>query len=226
LELSLDTAGDMASAALSREGSLVAELTWQCRANHSSELLPAVERLLAVAAASKSHLRTVFVCRGPGSYGGLRAGLSLGMALAFGLGVDVLGVGRLEVEAYQQRAYPGPVCAVHRAGRGELAWAAYRQCGDDLLELAAPQLSGPDDLAEQVPAGALFCGEIEPLLSAALRAREPEAPIVTGDAAIRRAGSLAELGWRRYAAGARTQGAFVEPIYLREPNITQAKPRL
>jgi len=140
--------------------------------------------------------------------------------------VDVPGVGPLEVEAYQQRAYPGPVCAVHRAGRGELAWAAYRQCGDNLLELTPPQISGPDDLAERAPAGALFCGEIEPLLAAALRAREPEAPIVTGDSAVRWAVALAELGWRRYAAGARTQGAFVEPIYLREPNITKAKPRL
>jgi tRNA threonylcarbamoyladenosine biosynthesis protein TsaB len=226
LELSLDTAGDVASAALSRQGSLVAELTWQCKANHSAELLPAVEHLLTTQTASRAELQAVFVCRGPGSYGGLRAGLSLGMALAFGLGIDILGVGRLEIEAYQQAAYPGPVCPVHRAGRGELAWAAYRGCDGDLRELAPPRLCWPQELVEQAPTGALFCGEIDADLAAILRTREPETPIVTGTPAIRRAGSLAELGWRRYSAGQRTDAGYVEPIYLREPNITPPKPRL
>lgn len=226
MELSLDTAGEVASAALSDRGCLLAELTWRCRQNHSAEMLPAIDRLMTTAGASRGDLRAVFVCSGPGSYGGLRAGLSLGMALALGLGIDILGVGRLEIEAYQQAVYAGPICAVHRAGRGELAWAAYLVRDGDLLQLEPPQLCWPADLVQCAPAGALYCGEIDADLLALLRQREPEAPAAAGVASIRRAGALAELAWRRYAAGDRAPNRYVEPIYLREPQITQAKPRL
>src|SRR5579884_4290709 len=100
MELSIDTASDTASVAVSRSGAALAELTWQCHANHSVEVLPAIDRLLTMASVERAALEVVFVCRGPGSYGGLRAGLSLAMSLASALGVPVLGAGRLEVDAY------------------------------------------------------------------------------------------------------------------------------
>jgi tRNA threonylcarbamoyladenosine biosynthesis protein TsaB len=226
VELSLDTSGELASVALSRQGELLAELTWRCRANHSVEVLPGIDRLLETAGVARSELEAVFVCRGPGSYGGLRAGLSLAMSLAAGLAIDVLGVGRLEVDAYQHAAYPGPLCAIHRAGRGELAWAAYQSRDDDLKELAPAQLAFPEDLPSRVPAGSLFCGEVDGELSRLLLDHDPTGRIAMGAASVRRAGFLAELAWRRYARGERAQGGFVEPLYLREPQITKAKPRL
>jgi tRNA threonylcarbamoyladenosine biosynthesis protein TsaB len=223
MELSLDTAGELASVALSERGALVAELTWRCRINHSVEVLPAIDRILAVANVSRSELRVIFVCRGPGSYGGLRAGISLGMALALGLKADILGVGRLEIEAYQQAAFPGPICAIHRAGRGELAWAAYSARDGDPQELEPPQLCWPEELVERAPPGALYCGELDDRMRALLQIREPGVRIAAGVASIRRAAALAELGWHRYAAGERAPSGFVEPLYLREPQITNSK---
>jgi tRNA threonylcarbamoyladenosine biosynthesis protein TsaB len=220
MELSIDSAGDRASVAVSDRGELVAELTWRCQANHSVELLPAVDRILALAHTDRVDLEAIFVCRGPGSYGGLRAGLSLGMALADGLRIAILGVGRFEVEAYQQAGHSGPVCPVHRAGRGELAWAAYEVRNDDLREVAPPQLCWPPELPERAPAGALYCGEIDAELWGLLRAADPAVAIAGPHASLRRAGALSELGWRRYASGARSEGGFVEPLYLREPQIT------
>ena len=76
MELSIDTASEMASLAVSREGVLQAEITWRCRRNHTVELLPTIERLLAQAGASKADLTAVFVCTGPGMYTGLRVGVS------------------------------------------------------------------------------------------------------------------------------------------------------
>lgn len=226
MELSLDTSSDVASVALSREGELLAELTWRCHANHSVEVLPAIDRLMTSAAVDRSVLTAIFVCRGPGGYGGLRAGLSLAMSLAAALAIEVLGVGRLDVDAYQQATFPGPICAVHRAGRGELAWAAYRARACDLDELAAPQLAWPEELASRAPRGALFCGEVDESLAQLLRASDPSCAIAGGVRSLRRAGFLAELAWHRFADGERAQAGFVEPLYLREPQITPPKPRL
>lgn len=221
MELSIDTASDRAGIALSQRGELIAELTWLSRANHSAELLPAIDQLFARAGATRSDLGIAFVCRGPGSYGGLRAGLSTAMALAFALKLEILGLGRLELDAYQHAAFPGPVCAVHRAGRGELAWAVYGSGNSAWHELMPPRISWPDALLAEAPAGALFCGEIDASLAEQLRERRGAAlVIVTGNAAIRRPGALAELGWRRFQAGERSSPLSIEPLYLREPQIT------
>lgn len=226
MELTLDTASDLASVAISNKGLLVGERTWRCVTNHSVEVLPAVDQLLSVARLDRADLGAIFVCRGPGSYGGLRAGLSLAMSIAAALQIDILGIGRLEADAYQHATGSGPICAIHRAGRGEIAWAAYRAREGDLEELVGPRLGGPAAVAADAPRRALFCGEIDDELRLLLEERDSSIRIASPSASVRRAGSLAELAWHRYERGQRAPNGFVEPIYLREPNITKPKPRL
>jgi len=216
LELSIDTAGDMASVALSREGALLGEVTWRCRRNHSAELLPVVAELMGRLGVGREELRAVFVCLGPGGYMGLRVGVSTAKGLAFTLAIPLVGVGRLEVEAYQQAAYPGPICPVHEAGRGEVAWAVYEGGWEGWREALPPRLSTLADLLEQAPQGALFCGDISAELAAALREGRPGASVVR---VARRAGTLAELGWRRLIAGQGDDPATLKPLYLRGPAI-------
>jgi tRNA A37 threonylcarbamoyladenosine modification protein TsaB len=61
MELSIDTASDWASIAVSDEGCLLGEMTWRCGRQHSVQLLPAVEGLLARLGADKGDLRALFV---------------------------------------------------------------------------------------------------------------------------------------------------------------------
>jgi tRNA threonylcarbamoyladenosine biosynthesis protein TsaB len=225
-ELSIDTASDYASVALSSYGSPLAETTWRCQANHSVEVLPAIDCLFRSAGMARTDLQAVFVNRGPGSYGGLRAGISLAMSMASALAIPIFGVGRLEIDAYQHSAHAGTICAVHRAGRGDLACAIYRSVAGDLDEIVAPVLLESTRLAALAPPGTLFCGEVDAQLAALLRESGTGANIASPAASIRRAGMLAELAWRRFAAGARAPYGIVEAMYLREPNITQPKQRL
>jgi tRNA threonylcarbamoyladenosine biosynthesis protein TsaB len=125
MELSIDTASDLASVALSREGAVVDEIAWRCVRNHTVELLPAVDRLLARATVQKAELTAVFVTTGPGMYTGLRVGIATAKGLARALDLPLVGVGRLELDAFPHAAFPGTIVAVHRAGRGDLAWASY-----------------------------------------------------------------------------------------------------
>jgi tRNA A37 threonylcarbamoyladenosine modification protein TsaB len=82
LELSIDTASMLASIARSREGRLVSELTWECRREHSRQLLPAIDALLAprpieVTSCARSCLHRA------GTYAGC-VGVSTAKGLAFG----------------------------------------------------------------------------------------------------------------------------------------------
>src|SRR3990170_2646840 len=149
----------MAALALSREGVLQAEVSWRCRRNHTVELLPTIERLLAQAGVTKGELTAVFVCTGPGMYTGLRVGVSTAQGLAYALKLPAVGVGRLELDAYQHAAFPGPIVAVHRAGRGELAWASYRS--RPWREVSAPRLDRPADVVRRARGRTLFCGEVD-----------------------------------------------------------------
>ena len=216
LELSLDTASEMASIALSREGRLLAELTWRCDRDHSRQLLPAIDGLLGRRQVSKDDLTAVFVCLGPGSYAGMRTGVSTAKGLAFALDLPLVGLGRLEIEAYAFAGAGGPVVAVHRAGRKELAWAAY-VADPQWHELAPPRLSPADALVDDLPDGALVTGEVDEALAESLAARGHR--LVRGAATVRRAALLAELGWQRLQAGRADDPKTLVPIYLREPAI-------
>jgi tRNA threonylcarbamoyladenosine biosynthesis protein TsaB len=225
VELTIDTASDMASVALSQEGTLVAELTWRCPRNHLSELLPTVQYLMQRTGVDKSDLRAIFVCTGPGGYTGLRVGVSTAKGLAFVLKLPLVGVGRLETDAYQHADYPGPICPIHRAGRGELAWAVYARDASGWREVMPPRLSLPDDLlaaARRRLRSALFCSEISDELAERLtealgrQTAIAEATVMS----VRRAGFIAELAWPRLAAGQTDDAASLKLIYLREALVT------
>jgi tRNA threonylcarbamoyladenosine biosynthesis protein TsaB len=216
MELSIDTASEVTSVALSREGVLEAEITWRCRRNHTVELLPTIERLLGQAGASKGELTVVFVCVGPGMYTGLRVGVSTAQGLAYALKLPVVGVGRLELDAYAHAVFPGRIVAVHRAGRGELAWAAYR--ASPWRELTAPRLDWPADVVGKARGRTLFCGEVDEELAAEIAKSLGAKGVVAGAAALlRRAASLAELGHERLVAGGGQGPAELRVVYLRPP---------
>jgi tRNA threonylcarbamoyladenosine biosynthesis protein TsaB len=228
MELTIDTASEMASVALSEEGALVAEITWRCARNHSTELLPTLQYLMQRAGVEKSDLKAVFVCVGPGSYTGLRVGVSTAKGLAFALGLPLVGVGRLEAEAYPHADHVGPICPIHRAGRGELAWAVYARDAAGWREVVPPRLSALDGLlaaARRRLKRALFCGEISEEVAERLKEVVGRQTAVAEAAAmsVRRAGFIAELAWRRLVAGQTDDAASLKPIYLREAVV--ARPR-
>jgi tRNA threonylcarbamoyladenosine biosynthesis protein TsaB len=213
MELSIDTASDIASIALSRDGEVQAERTWRCERNHTVELLPAIQGLMDEAAIATSDLEAVFVSLGPGMYTGLRVGISIAQGLARALGIPALGVGRLELDAYPHAAHDGPIVAVHRAGRGELAWAVYED--QPWREVAPPRLSKPEEFVESLPDKALITGEIDETLAALAEGRAS----VAEPAREGRARSLAALGYRRLEAGETAEPALLRPVYLRPPAI-------
>ncbi|MBI1886308.1 MAG: tRNA (adenosine(37)-N6)-threonylcarbamoyltransferase complex dimerization subunit type 1 TsaB [Chloroflexi bacterium] len=216
MELSIDTASETASLALSLEGRVAAHITWRCRRNHTAELLPTIDRLLSEAGAAKRDLTAVFVCTGPGTYTGLRVGVSTAKGLAYALGLPVVGIGRLELDAYPHAEMGGAIVPVHQAGRGELAWAVYR--AGPWREAAGPRLTKPEELAREAPPDTVFCGEVDEALSA-LVAKSRTLRVAPGPPDAGRAPSLAVLGYQRLKDGRASEAAAVRPVYLRPPAI-------
>jgi tRNA threonylcarbamoyladenosine biosynthesis protein TsaB len=228
LLIAFDTASEMAGIALMENGLLLGELTWRTRQSHSRELLPALDWLLQHQSRSKEDIAAIAVCTGPGSYAGLRVGISTAKALAFGLEVPLVGIGRLAAEAYAPAmASAGRVIAVQAAGRGELAWAIYRAEQGILRELAPPRLGdleGTDGLAAALQADDAICGDLDRIEPASLSVLE-----MLGARPARaisaRVLAVAELGRLRCAAGDVDDADSLVPLYLRAPAIGPQPPR-
>jgi tRNA threonylcarbamoyl adenosine modification protein YeaZ len=212
VELSLDTASEMASIAISEDGVVLAERTWRCERNHTVELLPAVEKLLTESGTAKEDITAVFVCIGPGMYTGLRVGVTTAKGLAHSLEVPIVGVERLELDAHSHADFSGEIVAVHRAGRGDYAWASYR--ANPWREVTPPTLSKAEGLAAAVQSGSLLVGEVDDALASKFAAG-----VTVRTDEIGRASALADLGFRRLAAGRVDEAALLVPIYLRPPAI-------
>ena len=125
LLLALDTSTLQASVALCDEDTLYGEYTWQIGSNHSVELLESVQRLVAECNSNMQAIDVVAVATGPGSFNGVRVAVATAKALAFALQKPLVGVSTLEIIAFQQRQWHGPVCAILEAGRSDLYAACY-----------------------------------------------------------------------------------------------------
>jgi tRNA threonylcarbamoyladenosine biosynthesis protein TsaB len=216
VEVSIDTASDIAGVALTLDGELIAEVTWRTRQNHSRELLPAFDWLLQRAGLARNAVSALFVCTGPGSYAGLRVGLSTAKALAYALDARIAGVGRLAADAFPFAVEPNRrVTAVHAAGRAELAWASYAQRDGDFTELSRPALGPREELLRGLRAGDIVCGDIDDPLVRAIA----DAGAVWSAPRASRVLSVARLGWRRLKTGDIDSADALVPLYLREPAI-------
>lgn len=216
LELSIEAASDDAGIALSVGGVAALTATWHTQRNHSVELLPNIDRMLGEAGRTKLDVEAVFVDVGPGGYAGLRVGVSIAKALAHGLGVPIAGIGRLELDAYGVAAGAAGrrIVAVHAAGRGEAAWAAYRNA-DTWREESAPTIDRRDRLYAAIRADDGVAGDIDTELAGAIQ----RAGAVALTARRHRVVALAELGHTRLAAGQVDDAATLVPLYLRAPAI-------
>jgi len=220
LFLAIDAATRMPSLALYDGECVVAEETWRSADGHTVELVPGLMRMLERQRVSPSELKGIAVALGPGSFTGLRIGLSVAKGLALTLAIPLMGIPTLDILVYAQARRPGPVCAVLQAGRGRVCAAFYRWRKGQWQRQGDYCLTTLDELCADIETPIFFCGEIDAQAIELLRERLGEKAVVASPASsLRRAGYLAELGWQRLERGEVDDPATLTPIYLRYPPI-------
>ena len=146
LILSLDTATDIATACVWRDGLALAESATRARSVAAQRVLADIDRLMDEAGVTPADLDLVVAGTGPGTFTGLRIGLAAARALGFALGIPVKGVSTLDA----LRAAEGVDVACVDARRGEVFAA-----GAGL----AVQAIAPEALAEALAPGTVCAGD-------------------------------------------------------------------
>lgn len=217
--LAVDTTTARGSVALLADGDVVAELRLASPEGHSSRLLPAVEFLLARLGLRPAEVDGFVVATGPGSFTGLRVGISTVQGLALGLGRPCLGLPALDALAARIKGMAPCLVALMDAYRGEIFGGVY----DAEARLQGPLVAEvPAILLERVPPLAAFLGDGADRYRAEIRALRPLA--LFPDRSLFLAGTLARLAAPRFAAGEGVAPDALRPLYLREADVRKARP--
>ena len=241
LVLALDTSNRRASIALCSEDDVYGEYTWYVENNHSVQLLPRIQQLVAECHVALTDIDGIAVATGPGSFNGVRVALATAKTLAFVLKKPLFGISTLDILAAQQQQASYPLCAVMDAGRSEFYAACYRSTlsvterGDAhyrVVRISEYGVYSPaqiaqmlqeqthregDDTTAQLPF--IFCGELSEASRQAL-VTQVQGIFLNNVQSTRHASVLASLALQRWQEGIMDDPLLLEPLYLRRPSIT------
>jgi tRNA threonylcarbamoyladenosine biosynthesis protein TsaB len=223
LVLGIDTATWTATVGLVRDETVLAETSEVARASHGASLPRLVESTVAAAGVRLHDVEGIAVSIGPGSFTGLRIGLSLAKGMAFAGGLPLAAVPTLEALAAVVVAPPGAtVWAALDARMREVYAAPFRAAADGPERLGADEALAPDVLAARLGPEAILVGDAAdayPVL------RERGARVLPFATHHPRGGVVARLGARLLAAGRGADPGPLEPAYVRASQAETARRR-
>lgn len=151
--LAIDTATAACSVALVEDELLLAETTVLRRNGHAEILASAVDSILRAAGIAAAEIDALAVTVGPGSFTGVRIGVSTAKALAWGWGISVVPVNTADAAVAVMRPDEAAACVLITARKEEFYLKTYRPENGRWRAAADIQLVSLPHLAEALPEG-------------------------------------------------------------------------
>jgi tRNA threonylcarbamoyladenosine biosynthesis protein TsaB len=216
--LALDTTTRNGSAALLEDEDVRGEIR-RVAESHSSWVVAAIPQLTSAAGWAIRDLDGYAVAAGPGSFTGLRVGLSTVQGLALAAGRPCLGVTTLDALGWLGRGTADTVVALVDAFRDEVFYGRYDREGRAAGESGVGKL-------ERALAGLhgtiAFLGGGARRYEAEIRSRYPDAQLLEGEPFL--AVAVGRLALPRFRAGEGMAPAALRPVYIREADIRKPAP--
>jgi len=156
--LAISTAEKECSMALTIDNNPVCEEMWAAKKTHSKRIMGMVAQIMDRAGIKPWELDGLIAARGPGSFTGLRIGISTIKGLSFAVSKPCIGISSLDGIAWQFSFSSIPVCVIMDAQRGELYHATYNFNNGKLLKKSEEKALKPIDVLELLDEDALFAG--------------------------------------------------------------------
>ncbi len=209
--LMIDTSGPACGVAIMADGRLVYEAELTHKQTHSQRVMPMVDAALQMSDMTLENMDVLGAVVGPGSFTGVRIGVSTVKALAHAAGKPCVAVDALEALAANVTAFDGVVCPILDA-RAQQVYGAMFKDGKRVLE----------DVVEKL---ALFLGDGAPGFEAAIRERlGDKAHFVKPQHNGLRAGSACAVAKERLEKGeAALDYITLLPLYLRAPQAERER---
>lgn len=224
--LMIDTSGPACGVAIAREGRLVCDMQLVSGRTHSQRVMPMVEAALAMSDMAVSDIDVFGAVTGPGSFTGVRIGVSSVKALAHAADKPCVGVDALHALAANIQAFDGVVCPILDARAQQVYGAMFRAgdvpqrlCGDEAMPLTAFL-----DRVEATDERALFLGDGVAAMRGTIEARlGGRAQFAAPQHMNLRAGSACAIAMRLAEQGETTDYLHLLPLYLRAPQAERER---
>ena len=221
--LQIETATQVCSVALSQNGETIA-FKEQMEPNiHAASLTLFIEEVMQAAGLTYANLDAVAVSKGPGSYTGLRIGVSTAKGLCFALDKPLIGIATLKMMANgflnEQPSYKGLVCAMIDARRMEVFTAVYEEHLNEAVQVNAKIIDEQSFLEELksntvtfIGDGASKCQELIQSSNAKFIDRNYNSSI-----------NMSSLAYQAFKNQTFEDVAYFEPFYLKDFVFTTPK---
>ncbi|WP_099363760.1 tRNA (adenosine(37)-N6)-threonylcarbamoyltransferase complex dimerization subunit type 1 TsaB [Fredinandcohnia onubensis] len=131
--LAIDTSNYVLGVAIVDEEKVIGEVITNLPKNHSVRVMPTIEQLMKECGIKPKELERIVVAMGPGSYTGVRIGVTIAKTLAWSLQIPLVGVSSLEVVAANGRHFNGFISPLFDARRGQVYTGLYQYDGKRLI---------------------------------------------------------------------------------------------
>lgn len=215
--LALDTATRSCSVAVAIDGRPACELSTLSNRTHSLHLMGMIRDALALAELGLEEIDGFAVTIGPGSFTGLRIGISTAKGLAFAAGKPCVGVSSLEALASVCLPYPNRICVLMDARKGEVYTAVYQECDGRLERIGDERVVAPETILRTIVSPHLFVGEAALLYEKQIRSIVAEnARWAPRDRLFPKASTVAWMALDRLTAATADEVDLLVPRYIRQ----------
>jgi tRNA threonylcarbamoyladenosine biosynthesis protein TsaB len=215
--LGIDTSGYANAVGVIEGNQILADFTFEARNDSLEKIVANIDAILKEAELSLEKIQGFGVGLGPGSWTGIRVGVTVGKILAYSTSKPIAGMSTLEVLAYQARNMPGLICPIINAGAGDTVYAAFYRNKDNMVSREGEYYVGDiQGLAEVVKESVVLVGaEAEAYSQLINRALDsPDKIRVIED--MPRGSTVALLAASCFERGKNDDVFSLVPLYLKE----------
>lgn len=217
--LSIDSATEAASCAVIEDEKLLGEITFNYKKQHSVILMTIIDNLLKNTNTDMNMLDGFVVSKGPGSFTGLRIGMSTVKGLSQGSNKPFVSISSLDALAYNMAYTSGIICPILNALRGNVYTSLYEFKQDTLVKLTEYNIMSIEELLALIKEQnkpVTFIGDGINLFKAQISSSLPQALFAPAHLNLVRASALGELGIKKLHEGKSDDLYNSAPIYIRK----------
>lgn len=217
--LGIDTSSQAASIAIMENEKLIAEYTINTKKTHSQKLMIMIEEMFNLSDMKIEEIDLIGVCIGPGSFTGLRIGMSTAKAIAHVRNIPIVGVNSLESLAFNMSFSKYTICPIIDAQRNQVYTNSYSWENNELISKDDINVISIDELIENAkngPEEVILLGEAISLYKEKIE-NAKNINIAPSSNNISRASSLCQLAINKYNNKIDVHNCYtINPMYIRK----------
>jgi tRNA threonylcarbamoyladenosine biosynthesis protein TsaB len=221
--LVIETSGRIGSVAITADGVVIAEDSFEHGLRHAAEMIPRIDRLARDRGLTPADLREIYVSVGPGSFTGLRIGITAAKTISFATGALIAAVPTVEVLAANAPAEARNVIVLLDAKRGQIFTArlARASAAEEWQMIEPAHLDSLAAILSRSPRPVHLIGEGIAYHQQDIPANDAGVIVTDPEIWRARAAATAKIGWRLLRDGHATDAHRLTPLYIRKPEAQE-----